>query len=195
MRHAGVRVEVLDQPRRRVGVEVLEQPAVADVDLLALQHRGHRHHQGELGERPAVVVAHGEHGAVSVAHQRHLRRLVEQLGVRLSHVESTERRAPARGAGARAGAGPAAGGHDGRRGRGTATTPWVEGWPEGQVKRDAGKRRSSSGTTGDASRSAQTGAFITQAWCWRTKARTATATPEADPRRAAGRAWSSDRRS
>ena len=79
-------------------------------------------------------------------------------------------------------------------GDGTATTPWGEGWPEGQVKRDAGKRRSSSGTSGDASRSAQTGAFITHAWCWRTKARTATAMPK--PIRAdAGRAWSSGRRS
>ena len=89
--HARVGIEVLHQPRRGVRVEVLEQLPLTDVDLLALQHRRHRDHQRELGQGPAVVVAHGEHGAIAVTHQRHLRRVVEQLGVGLPHVEAAER--------------------------------------------------------------------------------------------------------
>ena len=46
------------------------------------------------------------------------------------------------------------------------------------MKREAGKSRSRSGTTGERSSSAQTGAFITQAWCCSTNASTATAMPQ-----------------
>ena len=70
---------------------MLEELAVPDVDLIALEHGRHRNHQGELGQRAAVVVAHGEHGAVPVTHQRDLRGFVEQLRVRLPHVEAAER--------------------------------------------------------------------------------------------------------
>ena len=66
------------------------QRAVADVDLLALEHRRDRHDQRELLELALVVVGHGEHGAVAVAHQHHLRGLVEQLGVGLGDVEAAE---------------------------------------------------------------------------------------------------------
>ena len=45
------------------------------------------------------------------------------------------------------------------------------------MKREAGKSRSRRGTTGERRSNAQTGAFITQAWCCRTKASTATAMP------------------
>ena len=47
-RPARVLVEVLDQPRRGVRVEVIDQRLVADVDLILLQHRRHGHDDREL---------------------------------------------------------------------------------------------------------------------------------------------------
>ena len=45
---ARILVEVLDQPRRGIGVEVIEQRLVADVDLILLQDRRHRDDDREL---------------------------------------------------------------------------------------------------------------------------------------------------
>ena len=57
---ARIRVEVLDEPRRRVGVEVIDQRLLADVDLLALQERRHRNDDRELLQLPlksfAIVI-------------------------------------------------------------------------------------------------------------------------------------------
>ena len=86
----GIVVEVLDQPRRRVGVEVIDQRLLADVDLLALEQRRHRNHDGELLRLALEVVRHRHHGAIAVAHQHDLRGLVEQLGVGLGDVEAAE---------------------------------------------------------------------------------------------------------
>ena len=87
---ARVRVEVLDQPRRRIGVEVIDERLVADVDLLALQERRHRNDDGELLQVALEVVGHRHHRAIAVAHQHDLRGLVEQLGVGLGDVEAAE---------------------------------------------------------------------------------------------------------
>ena len=86
----GVALDRVDQPRRGVGIEALEQLAVADVDLVAREHARDGHDQREFGERTFVVVAHGEDGPVAVAHERDLRGLVEQLSVRLADEETAE---------------------------------------------------------------------------------------------------------
>jgi len=44
----GILVEVLDQARRGVGVEMVDQRVAGDVDLAALEYARHRHHEREL---------------------------------------------------------------------------------------------------------------------------------------------------
>ena len=78
---AGIRVVILDQARRRVGIEVFEQCIVSDVDLLALDEGGYRHHDRELLYRALEVVGHRDDRAIAVAHEHHLRGLVVQAGV------------------------------------------------------------------------------------------------------------------
>ena len=58
-------VVVLDQARRAVAVDPLEELAVADMDLALLQDHRHRYHEREL-LRPALVIVHqAEHGAIA----------------------------------------------------------------------------------------------------------------------------------
>ena len=87
---ARVGIEVLDEPRRAVRVDALEQLAVADADLAALEHRRHGHDQRELGQRALVVVGHADDGPVVPPDQDHLRRFVEQARVGLADVEAAE---------------------------------------------------------------------------------------------------------
>ncbi len=87
----GVGIEVLDETRSAVGVEMLEDLAVADVDLALLEHHRHRDDQREFRELALVVVHHADHRAVGVAHQHDLRRLVVEARVRLADVEAAER--------------------------------------------------------------------------------------------------------
>jgi len=69
---------------------VLDQRAIADPDLALLQHRRHRHHDGELLGIALEVVGHGQHALVLVAHEHDLRGLVEELAVGLGDVEAAE---------------------------------------------------------------------------------------------------------
>ena len=81
---------VLHQARRRVGREVIDERLVADVDLIPFNQRGHGNHQGKfLGAAPEII-GHGEHGPVSIPHQHHFGRPVEEFGVHLGHVEPAE---------------------------------------------------------------------------------------------------------
>ena len=91
-RLARVAVEVLDQPRGRVGVEVVEQGPLGDVDLLLLEEGRDGDDDGELLRIPLEVVGHGEDGAVAVARQDDLRGLVEQLWCRPSRHRSRRSR-------------------------------------------------------------------------------------------------------
>ena len=78
---------------------MLHERLVADVDLILLQHCRHGHDDRELLRISAEVVRHRQDGAVSVANEHDLRRLVEQLGVSFGYVETAkgaERRAPPR---------------------------------------------------------------------------------------------------
>jgi hypothetical protein len=68
-RRARIVVEILDEPGRRVGVEVLDERAVAHANLPLLEDGRHRHHDGELLEVAPEVVGHGENGLVVVADQ------------------------------------------------------------------------------------------------------------------------------
>ena len=86
-----VAIEVLDQSRRRIGVEVVDDGLVADVDLVARQQRGHRDDDGEFARVALEVVRHGDHGAVAIPCEHHLRGAVEQCGVRLGDIETAER--------------------------------------------------------------------------------------------------------
>ena len=87
---AGVGSKYSTRRGARVGVEVVEERPLADVDLLALEERRHRDDDGELLGIALEVVRHREDGAVAVAHQDHLRGLVEELGVGLGDVEAAE---------------------------------------------------------------------------------------------------------
>ena len=87
---ARVRVEVFDETRRRVGVEMVDERPVADVDLLAPQERRHRHDDGELLQAALIVVGHRQHRPIAVAHEHDLRGAVEQLGISLGDVEAAE---------------------------------------------------------------------------------------------------------
>ena len=69
---------------------MIQQRLVADVDLIPLQHRRHGDDHGKFLGIALEVVGHGQHGLVVLPHEDDLRRLVEQLRVRLSHVETAE---------------------------------------------------------------------------------------------------------
>ncbi len=73
------------------GVEMLEDLAVADVDLSLLEHDGYRHDERELRELALIVVHHADDGLLLVPHQYHLRRPVEERRVGLADVEAAER--------------------------------------------------------------------------------------------------------
>ena len=102
---ARIRVVILDEPRRRVRVEVLEELRVADVDLLLLDRGRDRNHDRELLRVALEVASHRQHGAVAVADERDLRRPVKELRVRLRDVEAAEGARPRRGKRARTGTG------------------------------------------------------------------------------------------
>ena len=86
----GIFIEVLQQAGGGIGVEVVEQGLLGDMDLLLLQEGRDRDDDGELLRIAFEVVRHGEDRAVAVASQYYLRGLVEQAGVRLGDVEAAE---------------------------------------------------------------------------------------------------------
>ena len=88
---ARIRVEVLDQARRGVGVEVLEERPLADVDLPARQEGRDGHDDGELLRVALEVVGDRHDRAVAVPHEDDLRGAVKELRVALGHVEAAER--------------------------------------------------------------------------------------------------------
>ena len=71
---------------------MIEEGPLGDVDLAAFEKSGDGDDDGELFQFALEVVRHGEDGAVAVAHQDHLRGLIEQLGVGLGDVEAAEGR-------------------------------------------------------------------------------------------------------
>jgi hypothetical protein len=76
---AWIVVVILDQPWRGIGVEVIDQGLVADMDLLTLQERRHRHHDRELLRTSLEVVHHRQDRAIAVADEDDLGRLVKEL--------------------------------------------------------------------------------------------------------------------
>ena len=94
-RRARILVAVFDQPRCRVGVDMIDRLHVDDADLLAFDEGRHRNDQREFLRLALVIARHGDGGGVAVAGQHHLGGFVEQLGVRLGDVEAAEcRRRP-----------------------------------------------------------------------------------------------------
>ncbi len=90
-RLARIGIEVLGEARRAVGIEALENPALADVDLPPLEHPRHRHDQRELRQFPAVVVRHGDDRLALAADEDHLRCLVEEGGIGFADEKATKR--------------------------------------------------------------------------------------------------------
>ena len=79
-RAARVLLPVLDEARRGELVDARRTRRLRQrLHVLLLEHDRHRHHQREVLGRALVVVLHRQHGARAVAHQHHLRRVVEQL--------------------------------------------------------------------------------------------------------------------
>ena len=91
MSSARIRIVVLDQARRAVGFEILEQFAIADMHLPLLQHDRHRHHQRELRRLALVVVHQADDGLVVMMRHHDLRRVVDQLLVGFADVEAAKR--------------------------------------------------------------------------------------------------------
>ena len=87
---ARVFVEVLYQSRRRIGIQVIDQGLVSNVDLPALDEGGYRDDHRELLWVAPKIVGHGDDGFVIVSDQDHLRGFVEELRVGLGHVESAK---------------------------------------------------------------------------------------------------------
>ena len=82
---------IFDQSRRRVGIQVLDYGTIADIDLLALDHRWYRDNNCEIFGVTFEVVGHRDDGAIAVANEDDLRGLVVQVGVGLGDVEPAER--------------------------------------------------------------------------------------------------------
>src|SRR5262249_10929533 len=89
-RRAGILVEVFDQPRRRIRVEMIYERLVAHVDLFPLEKRGNGNDDRELLDGALEVARHRHHGAVAIPHQYDLRCAIEQLRVGLADVEPAE---------------------------------------------------------------------------------------------------------
>src|SRR6266852_6049518 len=66
-RHAGVFIKVFHQSRRAVSIQVFDERAVADADLLLLQERRHRNDDGELLRIAFIVVGHRHDSLITVA--------------------------------------------------------------------------------------------------------------------------------
>ncbi len=73
-----------------IRIQVIDERLLADVDLLAREECRYGNDHGEFLRLALEVVRHGHHGAIAVANQHDLRRLVEQLRIRLRHVETAE---------------------------------------------------------------------------------------------------------
>ena len=85
-----IRIVVFDQPGRRIRVELGHPRRIADVDLPALQHHRHGHDQREFLGIALVVAGQRQHRAVAVAHQHHLRAMVEQLRLPAGDIETAK---------------------------------------------------------------------------------------------------------
>jgi hypothetical protein len=69
---------------------MIEKCLVTDVNLSLLQHNRHGNDDGELFRVAAKIVGHRQHGSIALTDEHDLRRLVEQLRVRLRHVKAAE---------------------------------------------------------------------------------------------------------
>jgi hypothetical protein len=83
----GIRIVVLGETRRAVGIDALEQLPIADVNLVAEERLWHRNDQRKLGQCTAVVVGHTDHRLAVATDQNDLRGLVEKSGVGLADVK------------------------------------------------------------------------------------------------------------
>ena len=88
---AGILIAILDEPRRREGVEVIDGLHLDHADLLPFDEGRHRDDDREFLDVALVVARHRDGGGLAVARQHHLRGVVEQLGVGLGDVEAAER--------------------------------------------------------------------------------------------------------
>ena len=81
--HAGIRVEVFDEPRRGEGVEMVDDRLAPHVNLLPLDERRDRNHDRELFRIAAKIVGHRQHGGFFHAHRRRSLSLRPDLGGQL----------------------------------------------------------------------------------------------------------------
>ena len=88
---ARILVEVLDQPRRGIRIDVIDERLLGDVDLIARDEGRDGNHDGELFRIAFEVVGHRQHRAIAVAHEDDLGRLIEDRRVGTGDVEAAER--------------------------------------------------------------------------------------------------------
>ena len=72
MYRAGIRVEVFDEARGRVGIEVIDHCLVTDIDLAAFDERRHRDDDGKILDVTLEIIGHRDDCAVLVANENNL---------------------------------------------------------------------------------------------------------------------------
>ena len=79
--HAGIRVVVFDEARRRIGIQVVNQASLGDIDLSTFDKRRNGNDNGKIFDIALKVISHRYDGSVVVTNQHDLRRLVEKARI------------------------------------------------------------------------------------------------------------------
>jgi hypothetical protein len=90
MKPAGAPVVVLNEPWRRVSVEMVDDFFIADMDLALFDQCRNRNNHGKLFRIPFEVVDHGDDRLIVLPGQDDLRSLVKDLRVGLGNVKATK---------------------------------------------------------------------------------------------------------
>jgi hypothetical protein len=90
MKPARATVVVLNEPWRRVSVEMVDDFLIADMDLALFDQRRNRNNHGKFFRIPFEVVDHGDDCPIVVPGQDDLRSLVKDLRVGLGDVKAAK---------------------------------------------------------------------------------------------------------
>src|SRR5262249_36169901 len=90
MKLARTSVVVFNQPWRRIGVEMIDNLLVADMDLTFFDQCRNRNNYRKLFWISLKVVNHGDDGLIVLPDQNDLRRLVEDLRVGFRDVKAAK---------------------------------------------------------------------------------------------------------
>src|SRR5262249_38380 len=89
-RKTWIRGAIFDEPRGRIGVEMIDGLGVDDANLSAFDKRRHWDDHREFVRVALIVACHRDSGLAPIAGQNYLRRFVEQFRIRLCDIKSTK---------------------------------------------------------------------------------------------------------